>query len=126
MKFKTTMAGLMATAVLGGAVLPAIPVAAQSSHHRQQTKNNWRNAAIGAGALGVAGLLTHNSTLAIVGGAGSLYSLSRYEHDRKSQSRIDHDRAAMYGRSSFTRNGHRYQRRLVTRNGHKYYTFERR
>jgi hypothetical protein len=126
MKLKATMAGLMTVAVFGTAVLPAIPVSAQSSHHRQQTKNNWRNAAIGAGALGVAGLLTHNSTLAIVGGAGSLYSLSRYEHDRKSQSKADHDRAAMYGRSSFTRNGHRYHRRTVTRNGHSYYTFDRR
>ena len=72
------------------------------------------------------GLLTHNSTLGIVGAAGGLYSLSRYEHDRKSQSKADHERARLYERSSFSHNGHRYVRRTVSKNGHKYYQYVRR
>ena len=125
MKFRAQLAGLITTAVVVTAVAPVMPAAAQS-RHRQNTKNTWRNAAIGSGALGVVGLLTHNSTLGIVGAAGGLYSLSRYEHDRKSQSKADHERARLYGRSSFTRNGHRYVRRTVTRNGQSYYQYVRR
>ena len=126
MRQRTTFAGLMAAAVLASAALTAIPATAQSSHHRQQTKNTWRNAAAGAGALGVLGLVTHNNTLAIAGAAGGLYSLNRYEHDRKSQSHIDHQRAAMYRRSSYMHNGHRYERRTVTRHGQQYYQYVRR
>ena len=126
MNVKRTFAGAMATAVLAGATASALPAAAQSSHHRQQTKNTWRNVAIGSGAVGLYGLLKGNSTLGILGGAGALYSLNRYEHDRKSQSHADHQRAAYYGRSSFTRNGHRYVRKTVHRHGQTYYTFVRR
>lgn len=126
MKLKASLAGLMTAAVVATAVIPAMPSAAQDSRHRQKTKNDWRNAAIGSGALGVYGLLSHNNTLTAVGAAGGLYSLSRYEHDRKSQSHMDHQRAAYYQRSSFTRNGHRYVRKTVTRHGHRYYTYVRR
>src|SRR5947209_14538238 len=105
MKFKAQLAGLMTAAVMVTAVMPAMPAAAQSSH-RQKTKNDWRNASIAGGALTAAGLLTHNNTLTAVGAVGGLYSLSRYEHDRKSQSREDHERARLYERSSFSRNGH--------------------
>ncbi|HEY3779864.1 MAG TPA: hypothetical protein VGL56_02180 [Fimbriimonadaceae bacterium] len=58
--------------------------------HRQHTKNTWRNAAYGAGVLGVLGLISHNGTLATLGLAGAGYSALRYEHDRKSQNRIQH------------------------------------
>jgi hypothetical protein len=119
---------LLAVAALSCGIVAPLAATAQSraSHHRQQTKNTWRNAAIGSGAVGLYGLLSHNSTLGILGGAGTLYSLNRYEHDRKSQSKMDHDRAAIYSRSSFSQNGHTYRRKLVTRNGHKYYQFVRR
>ena len=126
MKHKASLAGLMTAAVVATALIPAMPSAAQDSSHRQKTKNNWRNAAIGSGALGIYGLLSHNNTLTAVGAAGGLYSLNRYEHDRKSQSHMDHQRAAYYERSSFRRNGHRYVRRTVTRHGQRYYTYDRR
>lgn len=128
MRRTTILSALLAAAVLCASIAAPLAANAQSSasHHRQKSKNTWRNVAIGSGAVGIYGLLSHNSTLAILGGAGTLYSLDRYEHDRKSQSRIDHDRAALYGRSSFTHNGHTYHRRLVTKNGHKYYQFVRR
>lgn len=126
MNIKAQLAGLMTAAVVAAAAIPAMPAAAQDSHRRQQSKNNWRNAAIGAGAVGLYGLLRHNNTLTAVGAAGSLYSLNRYERDRHSQSHMDHQRAAMYQRSSFRRNGHRYVRRTVTRDGQKYYKFVRR
>ena len=125
MNIKTQVAGLMTAAVIATAVAPATPVMAQS-RHRQETKNTWRNAAIGGGALSVLGLLTHNGTMTTLGAAGGLYSLSRYEHDRKSQSRADHERARLYERRSFTQNGHMYVRRTVTKNGHKYYQYVRR
>jgi len=54
--------------------------------NRQDSKNNWRNLALGSGAAAVAGLLTHNKTLTIIGTAGAAYSASRYEKDRKNQS----------------------------------------
>jgi hypothetical protein len=125
MNLKAAVTALGMAAVIGTSVLPAIPAAAQGSRHRQNTKNTWRNVAIGSGALGVYGLLSHNSTAAILGGAGALYSLNRYEHDRKSQSAEQRREAAYYGRSSFVRNGHHYHRRVVTRHGHKYYQFVR-
>ena len=87
----------------------------KASHHRQQTKNQWRNIGIGAGALGVYGLLKHDNAMAIGGLAGSAYSFSRYEHDRKSQSKVDQARAARYGRTSYYSHGHRYVRRTSYR-----------
>ena len=125
MNTRATMVGLAAAAVVASAVVTGVPSSAQDSHHRQQTKNQWRNAAIGSGAVGLYGLLRHNTTMTAVGAAGSLYSLNRYEHDRHSQSHMDHQRAAYYNRSSFSRNGHRYVRRTVRRHGQSYYTYAR-
>ncbi|HZO91950.1 MAG TPA: hypothetical protein VFB38_26775 [Chthonomonadaceae bacterium] len=130
MKNKAICTGLATLVMAGSIVLPPVAVNAQrnldqASHHRQETKNQWRNIAIGAGALGVLGLLKHDSTLTFLGTAGALYSLNRYEHDRKSQSSIDRARAAYFSRPYFYRNGHRYTRKTVWRNGHKYYQFVR-
>jgi hypothetical protein len=52
---KAYCVSLMAAAVFSGAILTPITASAQSSadqeyHHRQQTKNEWRNIAIGAGS----------------------------------------------------------------------------
>src|SRR5687768_10354747 len=92
---------------------------------RQDKKNEWRNIAIASGALGILGLLKKDNTLFFAGAAGALYSLHRYEQDRKSQSRLNRTRAAYFNRSSFTRDGVRYNRKLVTKNGKKYYQFVR-
>jgi hypothetical protein len=130
MKSKTVCTGLLAATMIGPCLVAPATAGAQSwlnneIHHRQQSKNTWRNAAIGAGALGVYGLVSHNSALAIIGGAGALYSLSRYEHDRHSQSRMERARAAAYNRSYFYHRGRRYHRRIVHRNGQTYYQFVR-
>src|SRR5450631_3390752 len=98
MKIQSLTTNLVAALAVGGATLaPASGLASQhhySRHqaatHRQHTKNTWRNAAYGSGALGVLGLITHNGTLATLGLAGAGYSALRYEHDRKSQNRIQH------------------------------------
>ena len=119
----------LAAIALGGAVVPAPAIAQdwrdRESHRRQQKKNEWRNIGIGSAALGVLGLLKGDSTLTFAGAAGALYSAHRYEQDRKSQSKTDRARAAMFGRTSFTRDGHRYVRKTVYKNGKKYYRFVR-
>ena len=96
------------------------------SRHRRETKNEWRNIAAGAGALGVLGLLSGDSTLGFLGAAGTLYSLNRYEQDRRSENRTDRLRAEYFSRPYFYRDGVRYERRLVDRDGRRYYQFERR
>jgi hypothetical protein len=93
---------------------------------RQQTKNEWRNLAIASGAVAVLGLLNKDNTLTFAGTAGALYSLHRYEQDRKSQSQLSRTRAAYFSQPYFYRDGVRYERRLVTKNGQKYYQFVKR
>jgi hypothetical protein len=123
------LCGLFAAAVLAGGLVAPVPAYArnrqQESKHRQQTKNQWRNIAYGSAAVGLFGLLKHDNTLTFAGAAGALYSVNRYEHDRKSQSKIDHARAAAFSRTSFVKNGHRYDRRTVRKNGKTYYQFVR-
>ena len=97
-----------------------------NSTRRQQTKNEWRNLAIGAGLIGVLGLLKHDSTLTFAGAAGALYSAYRYEQDRKSQSREARARAYYFSQPYFYRDGVRYDRRTVQRSGQRYYQFVRR
>lgn len=115
-----------AVAVVAVAAFTAAPLTASAqSSHRQQTKNTWRNLAIGSGVVGLLGLLKGDSFLTFAGAAGALYSANRYEQDRKSQSRQDRARAQIFSRSSFTRDGHTYRRKTVWKNGKKYYQFVR-
>ena len=95
------------------------------SDQRQKTKNEWRNIAYLSGGVAILGLLKKDKTLTFAGAAGALYSLYRYEQDRKSQSSIDRARASYFGRPYFVRDGQRYDRRLVTRDGQRYYQFVR-
>jgi hypothetical protein len=95
------------------------------SRHRRESKNEWRNIAIGAGALSALGFLTHENFLGFAGAAGALYSLNRYEQDRRSESREDRLRAAYFNHPYFYRDGVRYERRLVRRGGERYYQFVR-
>ncbi len=116
------------TSILGGGVLAPVVAHGQSTkdlQHRQQKKNEWRNIAYGAGAVGLFGLLKHDNTLFFAGSAGALYSAYRYEQDRKSQSRMQRARASYFSRSHFTRSGVRYDRKVVYKNGKKYYRFVR-
>ena len=96
------------------------------SDRRQQTKNEWRNLAYLSGGVALLGLLQKDNRLVFAGAAGALYSLHRYEQDRKSQSSIDRMRAYYFSQPYFTRDGRRYDRRLVTKNGERYYQFVRR
>jgi hypothetical protein len=128
----TTAAGL--AAITASALLPGATAFAQSggwhsyrqeAENRQKTKNDWRNLAIAAGGVGVVGLLKHDPTIALLGAAGGLYSLNRYEQDRKSQSNADRARAEIYSRPYIYKDGDRYDRRVVERDGHRYYQFVR-
>ncbi|HVT12505.1 MAG TPA: hypothetical protein VHE55_09575 [Fimbriimonadaceae bacterium] len=101
------------------------PSAGYVYHERQVTKNEWRNLAIASGLIGVIGLLEHDKTLVFAGSAGALYSLYRYEEDRKSQSSLARARAFYFSHPYFVRNGQRYDRRLVVHHGQRYYQFVR-
>ena len=96
------------------------------SDRRQQTKNEWRNLAYLSGGVALLGLLQKDNRLVFAGAAGALYSLHRYEQDRKSQSKVDRLRASYFSQPYFIRDGRRYDRRVVTRNGDRYYQFVRR
>jgi hypothetical protein len=96
------------------------------SDQRQKTKNEWRNIAYLSGGVALLGLLQKDNRLVFAGAAGALYSLYRYEQDRKSQSKIDRLRASYFSQPYFVRDGRRYDRRLVTKNGQRYYQFVRR
>ena len=124
MNKRTAFASFFAAITMAGVVLTATPALAQDSH-RQKTKNEWRNLAIGSGAVSLLGLVKHDSTLTFAGAAGALYSANRYEQDRKSQSRSDRARASYFGKTHFYRNGHKYVRKTVWKDGHKYYRFVR-
>ena len=134
MNVKDMCAKTMAVVMLGGAFAAplSVPTSAnaqrsfeQELKRRQQKKNEWRNIGIGSGALGLYGLLTKNNTLMWAGVAGGLYSANRYEQDRKSQSKMERDRASFYSKPTTYRNGKRYVRRTVWKNGQKYYKFVR-
>ena len=128
---QTLIAGLLsATMIAPVALIPAAAHAqskksslSQESKRRQQKKNEWRNIGLASAAAGVYGFLKGDNKLGLIGAAGALYSADRYEKDRKSQSKTDRQRAALYGRSSFTRNGQRYVRRTKVKNGKRYYYF---
>jgi hypothetical protein len=117
-----SLAALISVGVLPGA---AFAQSREEIERRQKTKNDWRNLAAAGGLATLFGLLKNDKTIMFAGAAGGLYSLHRYEQDRKSQSQMSRARAAMFSRSSFERNGRRYERRLVTKNGQKYYQFVR-
>lgn len=122
-------AGLAAAAFCFVASTAPATASAQSVQQRidrrQQTKNEWRNIAIGSGALSVIGLLNNDKTLVFAGAAGALYSVSRYEQDRKSQSKLQRLRAQIFSKPYFYRNGKKYVRRTKWQNGKRYFYFAR-
>lgn len=133
MRFKNKLALqlLALSAILVGTGIPATGHAQslrdlqQALTQRQKMKNEWRNIAIGSGALAVLGLLNDDPTLTFAGAAGALYSAHRYEQDRKSQNKLASTRAAYFSRTSFYRDGVKYQRMTKWKNGKKHYYFQK-
>ena len=130
MRYRSLYAGLLAATILGGVLAAPSPAMGQDwlkkqFKHRQSKKNEWRNIGIGAGAIGVLGLLKHDNTLFFAGTAGALYSAYRYEQDRKSESKMERARAGYFSKDHFYRDGHRYNRKTVYKHGKKYYQFVR-
>lgn len=80
-------------AMVGGTLAPATADAQtrRDLQRRQQKKNEWRNLAYGAGAVGLYGLLKGDRNLAILGLGGAAYSANRYEQDRRSQRHLQDD-----------------------------------
>lgn len=129
---KKMFVSILATGLISFATFAPVIAPAQSLQdieaqikRRQKHKNDWRNIAIGSGVLSLLGLLNNDKTLTFVGAAGALYSLHRYEQDRKSQSQLNRARATYFSRTYFYRDGVRYNRKTVTKNGKKYYQFVR-
>lgn len=127
---KNNLLKLMAAGLIATTAVAPVTSSAQSLgdldrllKRRQDKKNEWRNIAIGAGAVGILGLLKNDSTLTFAGAAGALYSAWRYEQDRKSQSKLAQTRAAYFSKPYFYRDGVRYNRRVTYKNGKKYYQF---
>ena len=118
---KNTLTSVIAVIAVSAATL--MPAFAQKGPDK--TMNEWKNIAIGSGIVGVLGLIKKDGTLTFVGTAGALYSLYRYEEDRKSRDRYRRLRASYFSKGSFTRDGHRYVRKTVVKNGKKYYQFVR-
>ncbi len=125
MAFRKIFTNLALIAALSGLTIPSVAGYQNTVARRQQTQNEWQNIAIGSGALAVLGLLAKDNRLVFAGGAGALYSLYRYEEDRKSKDRLSRLRAQYFSKPYFYRNGKKYVRRTVTRNGKKYYQFVR-
>jgi len=115
--------------VLAGAM--ALPMSAQAQSRSQQeemarrdkTRDEWRTIATVSGAAAILGLLNKDSTLTMVGGAGALYSLYRYDEDSKSKDRLARARAEYFKHDHIYKDGVRYNRRTVTKSGKKYYQF---
>ena len=126
MKISTMIMSGVAMLAMGGLTMAPVTANAQSwRQHRHDQQNEWRNIAIGAGALGVLGLLSHDNTLTFAGAAGSLYAVSRYNDDRASTDRGRRLRAEYFSRPYFYRDGVRYDRTTVNRHGQSYYRFVR-
>lgn len=120
---KSTLTNCALAALVAISSLAPRSAEAGPPRKRQETKNEWRNIAIGSGIVGLLGLVKNDGTLTFVGTAGALYTAWRYEQDRKSQNRQRRARAQIFSRRSFVRDGHRYERRTVVKNGKKYYQF---
>ena len=91
--------------------------------NRRNQQNEWRTLAIGAGLIGVLGLVEHDNTLFFAGAAGALYSVYRLNEDRHSENRELRARAYYFDHPYFVRNGVLFRRQTVERDGHKYYRF---
>ena len=127
MQTKTTqlIGGALAAIVLLGAIPGGALAQSREQQRRQSTKNDWRNLATLAGGLAAFGLIKNDPTLSFVGAAGALYSVDRYEKDRKSQDKGARARARLFSKPYIIRDGQRYYRRTMVDKGKKYYQFER-
>ena len=112
---KMTMPALAATMAM--TVLAPTAVMADSS---QKDKNNWRNGAIGAGAIALYGLHNHDAITSVLGAGAAAYSAKKYEDARKQESQQSADRAR-YHRSSSTSSNYGSDRKYYWYDGHRYY-----
>ncbi len=100
------------TAFAATALMPMAAFAGPKD--RQKKKNNWRNAAVGAGAVAGYGLLKGNKTATVLGAAGAAYSAKRYEEERHNQSKRKSARQHRRNYTEGDRHYYHYQ-------GHLYY-----
>lgn len=120
---------LLAATVAFGAVAPVIAPAQSLEdiiRRRGQKENEWRNIGLGSAGVALAGILLKNNTLTYAGVGGGLYSLYRYNADKRSRNAAERRRAQFYSQPSRVYQGKRYKRVKVKRNGQQYYQYVRR
>jgi len=122
---KNIIALALVATMSAGAISPTFAQSRQELEQRQKMKNEWRNIAYLAGALGVYGLLKDDKTLFFAGTIGALYAADRYEKDRKSQNKMERLRAEYFSRPYFYRDGTKYVRHTAYKNGKKVYYFSK-
>lgn len=122
---KNIIALALVASISVGAVSPTYAQSRKELERRQEKKNEWRNIAYAAGALGVYGLLKNDKTLFFAGTIGALYAADRYEKDRKSQNKMERLRAEYFSRPYFFRDGTKYIRHTAYKNGKKVYYFSK-
>ncbi|MCW3059979.1 MAG: hypothetical protein JWQ02_1800 [Capsulimonas sp.] len=110
---KLTMPALAATMAIT-ALAPTAALAGDT----QKDKNNWRNGAIGAGAIGLYGLHNGDALTTVLGAGAAAYSAKKYEDARKKESQESKDRAR-YHRSGSSNYGS--DRTYYWYQGHRYY-----
>lgn len=116
---KLTTWGVLAT-MAAVSVSPALADGYQNRADQQSQKNTMRNLGIAGAAVAVLGLLNHNNTLALIGGAGAALAGSQYEKDRQQQSQDNNHYYYRDGRNGSNGNWNQSNWNRNNNNGDRY------
>jgi hypothetical protein len=75
------IAAPLATLAIGAALAAAPMTASADGYHRNSDRGTWNGLALGAAALGIYGIASHQPGLAVLGLAGAGYSEYRASND---------------------------------------------
>jgi hypothetical protein len=92
------IAAPLATLAIGAALVAAPMTASANGYHRDSDRGTWNGLALGAAALGIYGIASHQPVLTAVGFVGTGYSEIRANNDY----RVYRDRDD-WGRRDFRR-----------------------
>ena len=78
-----------------------------------QSKNTWKNIAIGGAAVTGYGLVKKKKNVAIIGAVGTAYAYSRYNSKRKKEAQAAENRRIRWYKARYGRNWRTYYKRGV-------------